>query len=248
MLHFASLVCQTMGACRRTQPIPQDFEHALRRSFITTDSLRPHLKPIKSSIPMSIPLETPRDDELSDYSDPLIIHPSLSGAEERAQAKHIPPHFPQFPSLHTYRHTPVYPERELDVRKIRERATEDGRHGEEALRKLVRARLKDPSARGVGHSEKRLWGRGLESMETMFENTVRELSRKSQRDDFEKNGLFHVDGSGATGRTKSPPLGAELAPIINCESHLLRKTPSTTAQKAGTRINSNESAMETVEL
>lgn len=197
---------------------------------------------------MSIPLETPRDDELSDYSDPLIIHPSLSGAEERAQAKHIPPHFPQFPSLHTYRHTPVYPERELDVRKIRERATEDGRHGEEALRKLVRARLKDPSARGVGHSEKRLWGRGLESMETMFENTVRELSRKSQRDDFEKNGLFHVDGSGATGRTKSPPLGAELAPIINCESHLLRKTPSTTAQKAGTRINSNESAMETVEL
>ena len=50
---------------------------------------------------------------------------------------YIPRHFPDLPDKHTYQATPDYASREQDPRKVRERATEEGRLAEEALRKLV---------------------------------------------------------------------------------------------------------------
>lgn len=58
--------------------------------------------------------------------------------DEKLRA-YVPRHFPELPSKHTYKATPEYAEHEQDPRKVREKATEEGRLGEEALRRLVGA-------------------------------------------------------------------------------------------------------------
>ncbi|KAL1963434.1 hypothetical protein VTN77DRAFT_8335 [Rasamsonia byssochlamydoides] len=236
ILHFASLVRQTMSACRRIQPIPQDFEHALRRSFISFDDLTPHLKPLSMVAPTPTLLPSPppeEQDPFDAFAGMPVLDPVLSGEDDRVRSKYIPPHFPQFPSKHTYRYTPVFTERELDPRKIRERATEDGRHGEEALRKLARAAFRDTQAAGAGPREKRLWGRKHESMESMFEKTVRGLAKKAAQKNNNAVGIsdpqpqpqpMEVDGGAAQKQLKSPFANIELGPIVNCERGFWRKT------------------------
>ena len=58
---------------------------------------------------------------------------------------YVPRHFPDFPSKHTYKATAEFPVRESDPRKVREKATEEGRLGEEALRRLVSAASDHPA-------------------------------------------------------------------------------------------------------
>ncbi|EED12196.1 bromodomain associated domain protein [Talaromyces stipitatus ATCC 10500] len=228
ILHLASFARQSMTASRRIQPIPQDFEFALQRAFIGTDELTPYVKSLKSekTIPTLLPSPPPEEDDLfGAFTGIPVLSEELSGEDERNRINYIPAHFPQFPSKHTYRFTPVFTERETDPRRIRELGMEDSRHGEEALRKLARAAFKDTHATGTGKSERRLWGRKTESAETMFEKTIRGLSKKVQQPvDSQGGGAGQKD-------SKSSLANLDLAPIVNCERSFWRKSTSGT-QKA----------------
>lgn len=233
LLKFASYVRQSMLSCRRLQPIPQDFEHALRRSFLCADDLLPYLTPapIVESIPTLLPTP-PLEDDL--FKDLPCLGSELDGENDRARSAHIPKHFPQFPSRHTYRYTPVFTEREHDPRKIRERATEDGRHGEEALRKLARAASQETHLGAVGR-EKKLWGRRMESMDSMFEKTIKGLAKRMQKN-ASANVAAEMDEGPLAEQEVKPPrsgalLGLELGPIVNCERDLWRRTTASGARR-----------------
>lgn len=158
-----------------------------------------------------------------------FLGPHLSGEVDRAQCRHIPKHLPQFPSRHTYRYTPVFTEREQDPRKIRERATEDGRHGEDALRKLARAAFQDSQLTSTGQDRK-VWGRKTETMDSMFEKTVKGLAKKMRKPTAPVPGsAMEIDQGRVTDaevkRSKTKvPLGIELPPIVNCERDFWRRS------------------------
>lgn len=204
------------------QPIPQDFEFALQRAGIGTDELLLQIPspPTKEPIPTLLPSPPPEEENLFDaFLGMPILSDALSGEDDRRRNSYIPAHFPQFPSKHTYCFTPVYTDRETDPQTIRELGTKDGRHGEEALRKLARAAYKDTHVSGVGKGEKRLWGRKSETMESMFEKTIRGVTKKSNKA-AEADGKV-VDGTQKP--TKFSLASLELAPIVNCERTFWRK-------------------------
>jgi hypothetical protein len=64
--------------------------------------------------------------------------------------EYIPQHFPKLPPKHAWKHTDVYPAREKDARRMREKATEEGIMAEQALRKLAAA-----AKAGAASAEKR---------------------------------------------------------------------------------------------
>ncbi|PYH91031.1 hypothetical protein BO71DRAFT_333132 [Aspergillus ellipticus CBS 707.79] len=226
LLRFASYVRQSMLSSRRIQPIPQDFELALKRQLVPLDDLLPHVKRHPNIEPIPTLLPSPPPEEDSFKSLPSL---GLSGEEDRVRTAHIPKHFPEFPSKHTYRHTPVFTEREQDPRKIRERATEDGRHGEEALRKLARAAFKDNQSGSSGRDKKQ-WGRRAETMDSMFEKTVKGLAKKTPKAAPGAAGAMEIDsGAGANTDVKASrsklSLSIELPPIVNCERDYWRRPP-----------------------
>ncbi|KAF3482639.1 bromodomain associated domain-containing protein [Arthroderma uncinatum] len=225
MLHFLSYVRHSMTSSRRVQPIPQDFEHALRYHSIRVDSLRPHLKAFPHTIQSSPSTPTTKSSLLTpppedDDDEPIparnfaFLGPELNVTnDDSKRTSYIPKNFPRFPSKHTYQETPVYAtKREMNPEKIRERATEEGRLGEEALRKLTRA-ARDGQASTRGQRERSLWGRKNESMDSMFEKTLKALMKSSSA------------GSGKQGDIAST-LG--LGPIVNSSRVYWRKmsTPS----------------------
>lgn len=227
ILHLASFARQAMTASRRMQPIPQDFEFALQRANIGTDELLLQIpQPPPEPIPTLLP-SPPPEDLFDAFLGMPIMSDALSGENDRRRNSYIPAHFPQFPSKHTYRFTPVYTDRETDPQTIRELGTEDGRHGEEALRKLARAAFKDTHVSGVGKGEKRLWGRKSETMESMFERTIRAVTKKSNKTAAAPPALTttEVDGKaeGAQKPAKFSMANLELAPIVNCERGFWRK-------------------------
>lgn len=255
-----------MTASRRIQPIPQDFEFALRRAFVGTDELLPHIKPFDAAAtekdvqPTLLPSPPPEEDDLFNaFNGMPVLSKDLSGEDERQRTSYIPAHFPHFPSKHTYRFTPVYTERETDPRKIRELAMEDSRYGEESLRKLARAAFKDTHAAGTGKGEKRLWGRKHESTESMFEKTIRGLMKRSQKPaTVPADGQQPSDAQGAAAATaaaaaaqkenKISMASLDLAPIVNCERDFWRKSKSATAtQKAEKLPDMKDSAAAKVE-
>lgn len=138
MAHYLADVRVSMLSCRRTQATPQDFLQALHTHQLSLRSLLPHLHPPVPPSKSQFTLE-------KELSQPLVHHhsrflgPALAG-NPNERAKHfVPKHFPDLPSRHTYKATADFPHRESDPRKVRERATEEGRLGEEALRKLAGA-------------------------------------------------------------------------------------------------------------
>ncbi|PKY00759.1 bromodomain associated domain protein [Aspergillus campestris IBT 28561] len=228
ILRFASFIRQAMLVSRRTQPIPQDFEHALLRHRLRLDDLIPHLKSPSSIDPIpTLPLTPPPVD--APFKTLPSLGPQLSGETDRAHRAYIPTHFPEFPSKHTYRHTAVFTEREQDPQRIRERATEDGRHGEEALRKLARAAFTDTQA-GTSSRDKKPWGRRTETMDSMFEKTVRSLAKKMQNAPptapMEIEFGAAADPEVKPGRNKLA-LNIDLPPIINCERDFWRRSGGT---------------------
>ena len=144
MAHYLADVRQCMLACRRTQPLPQDFLQALHTHQLSLRSLLPHLDPpvapSQSQFSFdSAPIDNDEQQQLK------FLGPLLNGTQEQKAKKFVPKHFPDLPSTHTYKATPEFPEREQDPRKVRERATEEGRLGEEALRRLVGAGSRHPA-------------------------------------------------------------------------------------------------------
>ncbi|CAG8278168.1 unnamed protein product [Penicillium nalgiovense] len=228
MLRLSTFIRQSMLSARRVQPIPQDFDHALKRFRLNPDDLLPHLKPAPSERPTPTLLPSPPPENEISKSLPFLT--ALSSEDDRANRPYIPKHFPSFPSKHTYSATAVFIGRDNDPRKIRERAAEDGRHGEEALRKLASAAFRDNQTGSTGR-DKKLWGRRTDSMESMFEKTIKGLSKK-QKDShgtFPSSAMDVDSGHPADADTK-PRLklswNMELGPIVNCERDLWRRTSS----------------------
>ncbi|KAK0517363.1 hypothetical protein JMJ35_000518 [Cladonia borealis] len=144
MAHYLADVRQSMHACRRTQPLPQDFLQALHTHQLSLRSLLPHLDPPVPPSQSQFFLESePKDND--EQQQLKFLGPLLNGTQEQNAKKFVPKHFPDLPSTHTYKATPEFPEREQDPRKVRERATEEGRLGEEALRRLVGAGSRHPA-------------------------------------------------------------------------------------------------------
>jgi Transcription factor TFIID complex subunit 8 C-term len=226
-----------MLAARRTAPIATDFESAFQAVQVPTpeDQLPPWLRP-KAPAPLYL-LPTPPPDEFFNTHElpESILGSDLTGKEQKRREPHIPPGFPAFPSQHTFKGTAILPPREKDPRRIRELATEEGRLGEQALRKLagaVRGEGKldlsieaDGLAAEAHRGEQR---KGEETMEGMFEQTMKELAKTEKR---------VGPGSGMNGE------GFEVAPIVNCERKFwmpdtsrrkpLRHEPSRSATKTG---------------
>ncbi|CAK7215102.1 hypothetical protein SEUCBS140593_002417 [Sporothrix eucalyptigena] len=108
-------------AGRRSQPIPPDFDLSLARFNIGTSALRPHLRnPIHPSKRIQNLAPDEQAEELhldrfrrlishreSDYGDLPLLSDDLSGKSEKESKSYIPSGFPAFPSIHTYRNTPV---------------------------------------------------------------------------------------------------------------------------------------------
>ncbi|CAK7233841.1 hypothetical protein SBRCBS47491_008748 [Sporothrix bragantina] len=108
-------------AGRRSQPIPPDFGLSLDRFNIGTSALRPHLRnPIHPSKRVQQPSLTEPSEGYhvdkfrrllersgSDYGDLPLLGDELSGQSEKESKSYIPSSFPAFPSIHTYRNTPI---------------------------------------------------------------------------------------------------------------------------------------------
>ena len=224
MAHFLAQVRLSMASCRRTQTTPLDYLEALRAHQLTLRSLLPHLDPPVSPADSQIPssLDTiDVDEKLSTASLESISNGSL----DRSVIPYIPRHFPSFPSKHTYKATPNFTSREIDPKKIRERATEEGRLGEEALRRLVGAGAgtKDPAVKVApsvtsGRLRRRREAVWKETMEAIVTGST--VDQASQND--VESGIMDLDG---------PPLYPSVnqglgASVVNADSLYWRKAVS----------------------
>lgn len=111
----------------------------LRHHNLPTSSLKPHLKnPIakKDLAPTYSSVTAADDDALTMLP---LLSAELSGQADKDAMRHVPASFPDFPSRHTYRFTPQEDTGARDSQKIREEAARTAQHGEDALRRLVRA-------------------------------------------------------------------------------------------------------------
>ncbi len=221
MAHYLADVRQSMLSCRRTTPTPQDFLQALHTHQLSLRCLLPHLDPPvppeKSQFP--IQSETPQEDE---HQQLRSLGPILNG-ELNEQAKgYVPKHFPDFPSRHTYKATDEFPNREFDPRKVRERATEEGRLGEEALRRLVGA--------GSGHpAHESRQSQGSKSMrakrDQMFLETMAAVTEgAADAMDIDEGSGYLDKGKQKEGDMTSSSFGSgRLHSAVNAEKRYWRK-------------------------
>lgn len=198
-----------MLSARRIAPIPLDFESAIRCLNLPwpDDQLRPYTTQPTINPPL-LPTPPPEDEFHREFQLPTsLLGPGLDGRADQRKDRYIPSHLPPFPSQHTYKDTPVYASREVDPRRIRELATEEGKLGEEALRKLagavkaentISAELDTRHGDTTKIQKSHVWRE--EMMDSMFEVTMRDLL-KSAADGVENR--------------------FELGPIVNCEKRFL---------------------------
>lgn len=229
MLHISTFIRQSMLSSRRTQPVPQDFEHALKHSRLSPDDLRPYITTPRTVAPIPTLLPSPPPEDEVTRKLPFLN--ALRVEEGQTNRSYVPKHFPDFPSKHTYSTTAVFTERDNDPRKIREQAAEDGRHGEEALRKLAGAAFRDNPTSSSGR-DKKLWGQRPESMETMFQKTMKGMAKKLQKNPLAPASMatglpsamdidsFAVDGDKGRSKVLS---NLEMGPIVNCERDYWRR-------------------------
>lgn len=137
MLQFLHYVQTSMSANRRANPTAQDFASAL--ALMPNASSASLLKAqVKMRLPHgvsnpSIGEPDPPPAPAADFSN--LLQPLMT----TGVPAYIPKHFPQLPPQHAWKQTPVFPQRENDAHKMRERATEEGIQAELALRKLAAA-------------------------------------------------------------------------------------------------------------
>lgn len=94
------------NASRRAYPVPTDFELTLKRFNLTPEALRKHVRP---PVPKSKRLPTWEPLHIAEHTEVFlpVLGEELSGKAEKDAKHHIPPVFPSFPSIHTYKSTPV---------------------------------------------------------------------------------------------------------------------------------------------
>jgi hypothetical protein len=188
-----------MLAARRTAPIATDFETAIH----AIDFPRPddQLLPYRTKPDINPPLlPTPPPEDVFHESiklSPSFFGPELTPQNRLARFSLNTSALPPLPSAHTYKDTAVYPHRETDARKIRELATEEGKLGEQALRKLAGAvkldathpleaesRKENDFSPPVTHSKSKRRRKVGQTEEAVFEETMRELL-KGEPESFE---------------------------------------------------------------
>ncbi|KAL8889806.1 MAG: hypothetical protein Q9192_005962 [Flavoplaca navasiana] len=130
-------------------PLRREAVYArLSTNRLSLRALLPHLDPpvARKRAQLTLAYESKQEEEQCDHR---FLGPELNGTSDQESRSYIPHHFPSLPSKHTYQATAEYPSREEDPRKIRERAAEEGRLAEEALRRLISAKSSDrpPSLR-----------------------------------------------------------------------------------------------------
>ncbi|MCJ1323062.1 hypothetical protein MMC15_008413 [Xylographa vitiligo] len=176
MVHFLASVRRSMLSSRRVQAIPQDFLYALNAHQLTLRSLVPHLSPPVPAWKPEIALASESNQEAEDHKHHHLLAKLLDSPSNKTSTTYIPPHFPILPSKHTYKFEEVFTVRETDPRRVRERATEEGRLGEEALRKLVSLREEHNSLeetkrqdrkRTVRDQRQALWRETMEAVRKM---------------------------------------------------------------------------------
>lgn len=102
-------------------------------------SLKQHLRaPISASIvcPSYDNAWHPSGDGLATLP---LLDQELSGEPDKDSKLYIPTSFPDFPSKHTYKFTQQEDVNIRDSKRIREQVARTAQHGEDALRRLVRA-------------------------------------------------------------------------------------------------------------
>jgi len=221
MAHYLTDVRQSMLSSRRTGPIPQDFLQALHTHQLSLRSLLPHLDPpVPPSISQfSLQSEAVQDDEQQHLR---FLGPILNGASDGPAKSYIPKHFPDYPSKHTYKVTAEFPDREQDPRKVRERATEEGRLGEEALRRLVSAASNRPAQGSPQRQETKSMRERrdqmfMETMQAATAGTPNGMDVDSGYGSFEK-------GKQKEGETPSTSFGnGRLGSAVNSEKRYWRK-------------------------
>lgn len=208
MLEVLSHVRTSAQAHRRPAPTAQDFRMAL--AIMPNTRTASHLEPqLEVSLPEgiaypSIPEPALPPPPAPDFSE--LLHPLL--AERPPQ--YIPKHFPQLPSQHAWKATPVYPSRERDARKMREKATEEGMMAEQALRKLAEASNKG----AAGEDKKRRSSTALAGLGKV-RGTAAVAGRKRAAPDDLFRGSFGEDaGMGMDGTNET---GAH-AIVINADT------------------------------
>ena len=190
MLHFLTDVRQSMLSSRRTRAIPQDFLQALHTHQLSLRVLLPHLDPPvpPSRSQFALPIEVAENEENLKLP---FLGPVLNGAPDERATLYVPRHFPAFPSRHTYKATPDFPDREKDPRKIRERATEEARMGEEALRRLVGAASENgpvpkhelqPNGRSIHRRRDQLWRETMQTLVSSSGNPSESVEKDKQRE------------------------------------------------------------------
>ena len=194
---FVQNLCQkvrrSMNAARRHTPIAPDFNSAFYALDLPLpdDQLSPYTTRPEINRPL---LPTPPPDDEFHHNHELpeqLLGPELSRQQDLKKFSFNTSSLPPVPSAHTYRDTAVFLQRETDSKRIRELATEEGKLGEQALRKLAGAAKLDvalstePQTRYVkDRRPRRLRRMPILTEEAMFEETMRELL-KSDAGDFE---------------------------------------------------------------
>ena len=222
MAHYLADVRQSMLSCRRTQTIPQDFLQSLHTHQLSLRSLVLHLDPPVSPTRTQFSLQMDTTQQEDDERHLQFLGQLLDPDPHEKGRTYVPQHFPELPSKHTYKATPEYPEHERDPRKVREKATEEGRLGEEALRRLVGAGASNPakesgqggSTQSVRATRNQLW---METMQAVTRAT-------SDGEDFDMEG---GTGKGQQKEGDPPPVSlfgyGHLESAVNAERRYWRQ-------------------------
>ena len=206
MLTFLHNTRTSMHTNRRTSPTALDFTSALALTPNTsTASL------LKAQLKLSLPPDISTPDIL-DPEDPPPAAPDdfsslLQPLVMSCTPKYIPSHFPRLPPQHAWKHTPVFPEREHDARRMRERATEEGILAEQALRKLAAA-----AKSGAVKAEKRRESNALSGQGRRRESN-HDRQRKQRVGGGEDEGMFAAmlgEAGGGGGNDEAAALAMSL--------------------------------------
>lgn len=242
MEHFLRDVRASMTAGLRRSPVPHDFVHALGRHNLTLNSLTPHLDPpvedpttqrhpilnSKREIMPKVEVEHEDPSKVDEPAEMSTLGAILNDNTKEARAELIPCGFPVLPSRHTYKAHAVLPPREADPQKIREKATEEGRLGEEALRRFTAKVAEIKAAKMKITAEPQQQQRPesfVQRAGDMWKNLMDNLAVP------QTNG--HIGGGFEATGLRSTPGGAKelLSGPVNADSRYWRKLPKRLAEK-----------------
>ena len=246
MLRFLSHVKISMNACRRAQPIPQDFNFALAKNDLRSSLLLPHVKlPICASVTQP-PLRPPSPEEPPPPSLEKLLGSDLVETQPNSRKHWIPPHFPTFPSKHTWKETPTFAERETEPLKIRELATQQGILAEKALRKLIANAKSGVSAaeqaRRGGQTEDKKITSHRDRIDKIWQDTFQALAAEDEKVraraharkaemGMEMDVDFDAEGNVPAERMNAPAAVPDMRMFVNYDKKYWRKGPFVKASK-----------------